>query len=449
MRFWQKTYLWTLVLFLVCLNAGIFSLVYYTYHQNVKAAEDACRAEYDYIARSFARDYADMQSAEGDASPVLLMQSYITYYGARDVRIAFFEESDAVISSLGDVKPLTEPDTVTQVKVGGRRYVVIRSTIEDIYDFVYAKNVSSLDREFRSLAVTFVAISAGISALLAISMYFVLKKLSVPLEKLRQTTEQIAGGDFSVTADETGKDEVAMLAKSFNIMVERIRDQMDTLASQSEKKQMLVDNMAHELRTPLTVIHGYAEYIEKAAAAEEDKIDAAKSILSEAERLQKISEKILDTAYIRHGDVPMAPIDLAVLLSDTAERLKPKANERGISFVLQTEKAAAKGDETLLSMLFYNLIENAVKAAPQNGTVTLSCSGGTVSVSDHGKGMTEEQLSHITEPFYRTDKSRSRAEGGAGLGLALCRQIAESHGAALEFESKPDFGTTVRVKFSI
>ena len=98
-------------------------------------------------------------------------------------------------------------------------------------------------------------------------------------------------------------------------------------------------------------------------------------------------------------------------------------------------------------MMFYNIIENGIKACEDGGRVTISSADNRVIIEDNGKGMTEEQLKHITEPFYRTDKSRSRAEGGAGLGLALCKQIATTHQAELKFESKPQKGTKVIVSF--
>ena len=99
-------------------------------------------------------------------------------------------------------------------------------------------------------------------------------------------------------------------------------------------------------------------------------------------------------------------------------------------------------------MLFDNLAENAIKACAAGGKVTLRQSDGIVSVEDNGKGMTAEQLLHVTEPFFRTDKSRSRAEGGAGLGLALCKNIAEAHGAEMRFESEIGKGTKIFLNFT-
>ena len=127
---------------------------------------------------------------------------------------------------------------------------------------------------------------------------------------------------------------VMQLAKSFNLMLAKINSQMKALEQsaeekeiEAEQKQLLVDNMAHEIRTPLTSIHGYAEYLQKASTSEERRIEAAKYIVSETERLQKISDILLDEAYIRENDVEMQSISLDALLDDTVKRLERKAEE--------------------------------------------------------------------------------------------------------------------------
>ena len=157
---------------------------------------------------------------------------------------------------------------------------------------------------------------------------------------------------------------------------------------------------------------------------------------------------MLDSAYIRGNQAEKTDVDLAKILADVSEKLSFKANEHNIEIILDTEKAVVSGNETTLSMLFYNLLENAIKACSKGGTVKINCRNGKAIIEDNGKGMTQEQLLHITEPFYRTDKSRSRAEGGAGLGLALCKQIAASHNATLSFESSLGEGTRAYVDFT-
>lgn len=456
MRFWQKTYIFTLLLFLVCLNVGILSLTVYTYKKNVETTETAVAAEQYYIAMCFERDYEEMMEANNNSSPSLLMQSFGNYYSSKGIYLAFKENDNAIYSNFSDEYDI-EKNTLIHTDFDGKRHILISADIcNGKYELIFAKNVENLDTEFKSLMLTYALTALGVSLLLAICLYFILKKLSGPLEELRKTTEVIESGDFLVTVEEKGNDEFTLLAKSFNAMLTKINEQMTALEHEAEakileaeKKQMLVDNMAHELRTPLTSIHGYAEYIEKANTTEERRILAAKYIMSESERLQKISEILLDGAFIRENVIEMNDIALCEIVRDVAKKLQMKAEKAQVDIscdIMST--TAVKGNETLLSMLFYNLTENAVKACGAGGRVKISCLDKQVVVEDNGKGMTEEQLLHITEPFYRTDKSRSRAEGGAGLGLALCKQIVHTHGAKMSFESELRKGTKIYVDFT-
>ncbi len=449
LRFWQKTYFFTLILFLFCLNVGILSLTVYTYRKNVEATETAVKAEQYYVALNFERDYEDLMAANGAmASPSLLMQSFGTYYGNKGLYLAFFEGEEAVYTNFRQEYEV-EKNQLIHTHLDGERHLVISSLIcDEKYEMIFAKNVSYLDREFTSLMIVYGVTAVVVSSLLAMALYFILKTLSDPLERLRKTTEVIQKGDYTVRAEERGNDEFTLLSKSFNAMLTKLNEQMETLELDGKKKQMLVDNLAHELRTPLTSIHGYGEILEKAAISEEQRIDGARYILSEAERLQKISDVLLDGAFIRGNPPEMEEIDGAEILRDVTEKLQWKAQKARVTLTCHTSPLPLRGNETLLSMLFYNLVENGIKACEKGGRVTARCDGDTVTVSDNGKGMTEEQLLHITEPFYRTDKSRSRAEGGAGLGLALCKQIAQLHGTEMQFASTFGEGTQVTVKFT-
>lgn len=446
LKFWQKAYLLTLALFLLCINGGVLSLTVYTHGENVRSAEEAAKAQQYYAAVSFERDYAYVTEQKGDAS--LLMQSFGAHYASKGLYLAFLQGEKEIYSNV-PFAYTAEKDALSHMYHEDKRHLVISSEIcGGAYTMIAVKNVEELDEEFQSLMLIYLLTALGVSLFLAVGLYFVLRRLSKPLDSLRETTEKIRQGDFSVTAEVSGDDEFTLLAESFNSMLDTINRQMETLALDAEKKQMLVDNMAHELRTPLTSIHGYAEYLEKAAVTEEKRVTAAKYIMSEAERLQKISQLLLDEAYIRGTPPPMERIRLSLLLADTAEKLTFKAQEKGVALVFDGGEATVTGNGTLLSMLFYNLTENALKACNEGGTVRLSCQDGTATVEDNGKGMTEEQLAHITEPFYRTDKSRSRAEGGAGLGLALCKRIVTLHGGEMQFASQSGKGTKVTVSFT-
>ena len=455
MRFWQKSYFLTLAVFLICFNGGILSLTVYTHQKNLKATETAVEAEQYYAAMSFERDYDTLTKSNANASPTLLMQAFGTHYREKGLFLAFYKNGAEVFSNM-PFSSRSESNKLLHTYVDGIRYIIIMTEICDgEYEFVIAKNVESLDTEMRSLMITYVIIGSCISIFLAVILFFLFRKLSKPLVTLQKTTEQIEAGDYSARVNEEGNDEFSLLAKSFNMMFTKINEQIKELEKEAahrkieaERKQMLVDNMAHELRTPLTSILGYAEYIEKAHTSEERRMAAARYIVSEGERLQKISEILLDGAFIRENKVEMEDVRIYTLLSQVKKRLEIKANEEGVDIENNAMPMIVQGNNTLLSILFDNLVENAIKACAKGGEIQLSCSDSRVIVEDNGKGMTEEQLTHIAEPFYRTDKSRSRAEGGNGLGLALCKRIANAHGAELLFESKIGKGTRVIMTFT-
>jgi signal transduction histidine kinase len=445
-KLWQKNYLLTLALFLVFLYAGVFSLAFFSYRRSMNDAEETAKAEESYIARSFERDLSDMLSYGSGASADMLMRSYVRHYNENGIRLAFVSGGEVLASSFEEAPAAYDEGSILRQSIGDERHIVISDPLEDVdCMLVFAKNIEGVYREFKSFALICGAAAAGVSLLLAAVLLPLLKKLTVPLERLEETADRISGGELDVRADESGNDEFASLAKSFNTMVGRVNAQMDELKKEAEVKQRLVDDMAHELRTPITAIRGYAEYLERAAIPEEERLEALSYIVSESDRLKRISEKILDSAFIRENEIKKERVRLDEALREAARPLESKAAEKGVSLELETSPCEVVGDGVLLSMLFANLIENAVNACGEGGAVTAGCAEGTAFVSDAGRGMTKEQLSHITEPFYRTDKSRSRADGGAGLGLALCQRIAAAHCTRLEYASEPGKGTKVTV----
>jgi signal transduction histidine kinase len=294
-------------------------------------------------------------------------------------------------------------------------------------------------------------VSGLASIVLALSLYFIQRKLYAPLQKLREATKAISQGDFSARADDSGNDEFAELAEDFNAMSDKINQQMDELRTTAQQKQTMLDNLGHEMRTPLTSIYGAAEYSFRHELTEEARMQTLLDIMSESKRLQRISKILLDSAFIRENGIQTGKLSAGGLMARIRDIFILRASEKNIKLAFAGENFELEGDVTLLEMLIANLTENAVRAAKEGGEVFLGTEikdgVKTLYVRDNGSGMTKEQIEHITEPFYRTDKARSRTEGGTGLGLALCKRIADAHGAELVFESEVGVGTTAYVRF--
>jgi len=301
MKFWQKAYIFTLVLFLLCLNTGILTLAAYTDQKNEDAARASATAQQDYLVRSFERDYTDLLESDGPVALSVLAHSYGEHYKQSGIYIAIISDGEILYSNVPKNR-LPEKSGLFYEKIDKKLHIYITDEVFDgNYELIFVKDVSSLSEKAAMLTVICVIVGLAMSTVLAICLYFILKKLSKPLDELKNATSRVENGDFSVTAKVIGNDEFADLAEGFNAMIAKINEQMEGLETDAKTKQILIDDMAHELRTPLTSIRGYGEVLEMAATSEETRIMAAKHIVSEAKRLEKISQILLDSAFIREN----------------------------------------------------------------------------------------------------------------------------------------------------
>lgn len=444
-RFFEKSYFITLLLFLVLLNACIFSLALYTHNRSYDSAEQVCRSEQLVIIEAFERDY----EISGEADTLAL--SYVTFYSKEGIYLQFAEGETVLQSDVPEGYSIPRVGTHSTAEINGKKHLFITETMCDgRFAITYAKDISYLDEELKSLSISFMLISGLASVVLALALYFIQRKLYAPLQKLRDATKAISQGDFSARADDSGNDEFAELAEDFNAMSDKINEQMDELKTNAQQKQTMLDNLGHEMRTPLTSIYGAAEYSFRHTLTEEERMQTLLDIMSESKRLQKISRILLDSAFIRENGIQVGKLSAGSLMVKIQNVFVLRASEKQVKVSLGGGDFPFEGDETLIEILVANLTENAIRACKEGGEVVLGAEVRdgvkTLYIRDNGVGMTKEQMEHITEPFYRTDKARSRKEGGTGLGLALCKRIADAHGAELVFESEVGVGTTAYVR---
>ena len=447
-RFFERSYFITLVLFLVLFNLGIFALAMYTQNNSIKAEKQICISEQFAIIEAFERDYDDSDGSDG----YLLQISYGAYYEDKGIFLRFAEGEKTTYSNHPQDFPVPASGDLLIQKTEGKKYILISDVLCDgAYTLTYAKDISYLDMQLKNLAAAFAAVSVLASVVLAVCLYFVQRRLYKPLEKLQDATNAVSRGDFSVSADESGNDEFASLARDFNSMTGKINEQMNQLVAVAEEKQRMLDNLGHEMRTPLTSIYGYAEYAFRNEMDEEKRLQTMLYIMDETKRLKRVGDILLEGAYLRENKIEKNKLSAGKLLTSVQSSFVFRAAEKRVKITYAGGDFEILGDKPLLGILISNLTENALRACKEGGKIELGaivrdgCK--TLFVRDDGIGMTAEQLAHITEPFYRTDKARSRAEGGTGLGLTLCKNIADSHGASLLFESAPDKGTTAYVVF--
>ena len=208
-------------------------------------------------------------------------------------------------------------------------------------------------------------------------------------------------------------------------------------------------NFAHEMKTPMTSIIGYADLLRGQSLTPEEQVNAANYIFSEGKRLENLSLKLLDIFVADRQKIVMKSVSPAEIVLDLAKHLKPDYEKAGIALQCECEEGVCLLEPDLTRTLLLNLLENAKKALSGGGNIrvtgTMLPDGYRFVVVDNGSGIPPEALQHLTEAFYRVDKSRSRAQGSVGLGLSLCAKIVELHRGTLHFDSQPGAGTTVTV----
>ena len=269
------------------------------------------------------------------------------------------------------------------------------------------------------------------------------------LRRLTTAVRKIAGGDLTTRSRIASSDEFGQLSRDFDAMADKLQETLSRMEADMQQQESFMGAFAHELKTPMTAIIGFADLLRQGNLDESTRMTAANYIFTEGRRLEKLSFKLLELIVLRKDAIAMKRVWLNRYLEEIERALAPSLREKGIRLVCRAEQARAVLEPDLVKSLLYNLIDNASKAMDQGGIIGVKATaipgGCQFYVADNGRGMEEKELARITEAFYRVDKSRSRAQGGAGLGLALCKQIVELHNGSIHFDSKPGAGTQVTV----
>lgn len=460
-----KTYFMTLILFLLFFNGSILLISFVNLNSNLNSIRERCLGEHYFIATAYAKDLKAVESRGTTALNAMepLFQSYVSYYGKKNVFLKLSKDGKTLyssipsedISSTKEEKLTAENRVMSTVKLNEKEYVSISGALPapyNAYKLTYLYDLSESINSWDRVTSFLYTVGIVISFLLAVCLILLINHIFKPLKQISAASQNIAKGDYENRIPVSGKDELSEMAQSFNHMAEEIQNQMVELKKVAQQKQCFIDNFAHELRTPLTAIYGYAEYIQKAAITDEEKLSATSYIMSESSRLQNMAYRLLDLAMLRNDEIIFNEVSVQELFKSTLEELNLKAAQKHVKLEYAYHFDTLLGDFELLKCMLSNLVDNGLKACNLDGIVKLDAyfedGNKVITVLDNGKGMSEEDISHITEAFYRVDKSRSRAEGGVGLGLSICEQIAVRHGAKISFSSQLNHGTKVKITFT-
>jgi heavy metal sensor kinase len=280
-------------------------------------------------------------------------------------------------------------------------------------------------------------------ALASVGGIFLASRALSPIDKLTRLARRISAEDLSQRLNlRLPDDEVGRLARTFDEMIVRLEDAF-------RRQRQFTADASHELRTPLTAVKGQVEVALTRPREPDAYREVLQNVNEEVDRLIRLVGSLLTLARADAGQIPVSPeaIDVADLVAAAVEQVRPAAQQRDVELALAPgPPVTLRADEDLLLQLFLNLLDNAIKYTPSGGRVTAGWSTDNSRVElwvrDTGAGIGPEHLPHVFDRFYRADKARSRAEGGVGLGLSICRWIAEAHGGSISVESTPGQGST-------
>jgi signal transduction histidine kinase len=290
-----------------------------------------------------------------------------------------------------------------------------------------------------------VAVVAGLGAVLLI--LGLSRRILAPVEALTAAVRRMEAGDLSQRVEVTSRDEISELARAFNAMA-------DGLARLEELRRNMVTDVAHELRTPLSNIRGYLEALQDGVVEPEERI--IDSLYEEAMLLNRMVDDLQELSLAEAGQLRLKrqPVALADVVDRAVEAVRPRAEAEEIRLQVDLpEDFLVDVDPQRIGQVLRNLLDNGLTHTPPGGEVGVVARASDqwveVSVQDTGSGIAAEDLPYVFERFYRADRSRSRATGGAGLGLAIAKQLVEAHGGRIWVESTEGEGSTFTLALPI
>jgi heavy metal sensor kinase len=337
--------------------------------------------------------------------------------------------------------------------VDGLRVAVVPvSTDSDLGFAAVAERLSVLDEGLGQLRRDFFAGVPVVLLLASLGGYFLARKSLAPIASMNTQTQRISAESLSSRLDVTNpRDELGRFATTINDLLARLENSFN-------EQQRFIADASHELRTPLAVLRGETEVALGKTRTVEEYQESLTLIQEEAERLSRIVEDLFilarqpiksPTTLIKES------VSLSEVVADCARAAQVLADRKGVRLKLENDSPsiALNADEELLKRMILNLLDNAVKYTPEGGEILLTVArengNAEIIVRDTGIGIPETDQQRVFDRFYRVDKARSRALGGAGLGLSIVRCIVEAHRGQITIKSIPRHGSTFTVSLPL
>ncbi len=461
MKFAWKIFIVTYSIIIMSFGIGGFILINSLFESNLENRINSVLDSHEYVTSSYSLFLISTTSMSDE-----LAESY------RERLMKETENSRVYIGSIvSNTSFYPMKSFVNQLKQNNRGYQIIENEGEIYFQaisqilnngkHIYIESCEKIsdvytnrDENYRLYQVILLVVAVLSGALL----YVFCVKLTSPLKRLALVAREIGDGNFEkrVKVNKgviTGTKEVVSLSNDFNKMAGYVETYINELKEEGRRREEFVGNFTHELKTPLTSIIGYADLLRNYDLSIEKKRDFAEFIFKEGNRLEALALNLLEMIVLRKSEFELQNVSAEILFNDCEKATKFILEKYDAQLEVSCEEAILSVEPNLVKTLIYNLIDNACKAMEgENRKVFLSGNINnegryTITVKDTGKGIPSDEISKITEAFYMVDKSRARKQGGAGLGLALCQEIANIHNSDIYIESELEVGT--KISFSV
>ena len=451
MKLFHKIFLCFVIIFGVTFSAAGFLLINYAYHNSIEQEKKFAFQEFQYnkyILQSIL--YSDPEYITSSETENSALNNNFT------VPVTLYDKEGKCIfssmSALPDIDTSYSPDSGSiffKIEQNGDKYSifvhdVISSDEHEIY-LVTETDISQVVDKQEMMHNYFQRIYMIILCVVFPAIFLLTGMITAPIKNVSKAAKRIAGGNYSERISFSGHDEICELADNFNQMAERVEEKIDELSGIAKQKEEFAANFAHELKTPMTSVIGYADMLYQKDLSREQVKSAAYYIWNEGMRLEALSLKLMDLFVLDKQDFKLEKMDVKELFRNISEGIYPVCKKNGVIFHMGLENGKIYVDFDLLKTMILNMVDNAVKADCSDIWIVGKAGreGYVIQIADNGKGIPKNELGRITEAFYMVDKSRSRKQHGAGIGMALVAKFAAIHHAKMKIESDGKSGTVL------
>lgn len=454
MKISLKIFIFTYCIMMLITIFGGFLLINYDYRNNLKQAEKIAlednRTLYTYImmmdemlGKSSTAEYSlerfANRMADGNQNEIMIGQ---------------YENLEEHILLGNAAKIETGQYQYSMISQGNQTKIQVTSKYKEQYMINYYDISDLLERRnqnYQLYRTVIIVVSVVIATILYLFSWYITK----PLVKVTKMAESLSNGDYTARVDSSYEKmksyEVAQLGRTLNQLASSTESYIEELKETAQKKEAFMGNFTHEIKTPMTSIIGYADLLRTYDLEPEKRREYSNYIYTEGKRIEQLAANLLQLIVMNKTEFPMEQIQMELLFEQIKAEVRFLGEKYQTEIYFNCEKGIVWGEKSLLFVALKNLIDNACKASKAGESVLVqgryTAENYIVQVIDKGHGIPPEELNHISEPFYMVDKSRTRKQGGAGLGLSLCTAIMELHGGEMEIESELDKGTKVTLCF--